>query len=974
MTATQTPSVPAVPELPVHLTRFVGRNRELDDLARLVPSARLVTLTGAGGSGKTRLAREAALRAAASFARIAWVDLAPLAEADLLAQQIAGALHVRERADASSRELVVGAIGGERVLLVLDNCEHLVDGCAELAEALLRACPRLTILATSREALGVTSETAWLVPPLASAEAVQLFVERAQATLPSFALTPSNSAAVGEICRRLDGMPLAIELAAARVRVLSPEQIAHRLDNAFRLLTGGSRTALPRHRTLRAAMDWSYGLLGTREQVLLRRLAIFAGTFTLDAAEAVCAGDPLEAEDILDGMEALVDKSLVVMEPGDSVARYRLLETVRQYGVERLRDVGELETLERHHAEYFLAMVEDAEPNIVGGSNSPPLLARLVSEQDNLRAASSWSVADVSRAELALRFVGAMYWFWYATGQFREARQLTDRALNLGHDCTPSLCGRAYITSALTALAQGEYERSCIDFESAIPLLRAAGDVPGTGSGLAKYGAARLLGGDVEGAIKTLDEALEFVKGWPDHDIAVIFARFWRGWAAYAQGQLDLAYELVGANVRVGREHSLPTTLAHALVTLARIEVARGNLEEACTLVAEGLELEVAINDGWGIGLALDVVAAVASRRGRCEDAVRLVAGTEAHRERLAVALPGGAPAEQVALLAHLRATLGDGFDPLYAEGRAMTTPEIVQLGLVEAARNTTEFRVVEPAVLHPSSTARPLRVLALGPLQVFVGGQPIEPTAWGSARPRELLVYLLMHPDGRTKEQAGLAFWPDASTAQLRNNFHVTLHRLRKALGNPDLVQLSGERYCIDPALVEELDVLEFEREVAAARRALKRQQDGAATQLEKALARYRGDFLDGEPVGDWHVEHRDRLQRLYVESLTELGAAYAREERHAKAADAYRRVLARDELHEESLRALMKSLAESGDRSQALRVYQRFAERMRQELEAEPEKETKRLLERLQGASGAAHTTARSATPAVDGARHSP
>jgi predicted ATPase/DNA-binding SARP family transcriptional activator len=953
MTATQpSRSLPFSPELPVHLTRFVGRQRELDDLTRLVAAARLVTLTGAGGSGKTRLAREAALRAAASFARIAWVDLAPLAEGDLLAQQIAGALHVRERAGASSRDLVVGAIGGEPVLLVLDNCEHLVDGCAELAEALLRACPRLTILATSREALGVASETAWLVPPLASTEAVQLFVERAQATLPSFALTPANSPTVAEICRRLDGMPLAIELAAARVRVLSPEQIAHRLDNAFRLLTGGSRTALPRHRTLRAAMDWSYGLLGMREQVLLRRLAIFAGTFTLDAAEAVCAGDPLDAEDILDGVEALVDKSLVVMEPGDSVARYRLLETVRQYGAERLREAAEIEALEGHHAEYFLATVEEAEPNIVGGSNSPALLARLVAEQDNLRAASSWSVADPSRAELALRFVGAMYWFWYATGQFREARQLTDRALAVGHDCTPSLCGRAYITSALTALAQGEYERSCMDFESAIPLLRAAGDVAGTGSGLAKYGAARLLGGDVDGAIATLDDALDFVKGWPDHDIAVIFARFWRGWAAYAQGQLDRAYELLGANVKVGREHGLPTTLAHALVTLARIEVARGNVEEACALVAEGLELEVAINDGWGIGLALDVVAAVASRRGRCEDAVRLVAGTEAHRERLAVALPGGAPAEQVALLAHLRTTLGERFDALYAEGRAMTTQEIAQLGLIEAARNTTEFRVVEPAVLHPS-TARALRILALGPLQVFVGGRPIEPTAWGSARPRELLVYLLMHPDGRTKEQAGLAFWPEASTAQLRNNFHVTLHRLRKALGNGDWVQLSGDRYCIDPAVLEELDVAEFEREVAAARRALRRQQDGAAAQLEQALARYRGDFLDGEPVGDWHVEHRDRLQRLYVESLTELGAAYAREERHAKAAEAYRRVLARDELHEEALRALMKALAETGERSQALRVYQRFADRMRKELEAEPGRDTTRLFERLQAPS---------------------
>jgi DNA-binding SARP family transcriptional activator len=209
------------------------------------------------------------------------------------------------------------------------------------------------------------------------------------------------------------------------------------------------------------------------------------------------------------------------------------------------------------------------------------------------------------------------------------------------------------------------------------------------------------------------------------------------------------------------------------------------------------------------------------------------------------------------------------------------------------------------------------------------------------------------MHPDGRTKEQAGLAFWPDSSTAQLRNNFHVTLHRLRKALGNPDWVSLANERYRIEPTAIEEFDVLAFEREVSAARRSLKRQQEGAAAQLEQALTRYRGDFVDGEPMGDWHLEHRDRLQRLYVESLTELGAQYAREERHARAAEMYRRVLARDELHEEALRALMRSLAEAGERSQALRAYRRFADRLRQELEAEPEEETTRLLERLQAAS---------------------
>ncbi|HEX5829987.1 MAG TPA: hypothetical protein VFY16_03330, partial [Gemmatimonadaceae bacterium] len=357
MTTLESPRA-TMPELPVHLTRFVGRDRELDDLARLLAATRLLTLTGTGGSGKTRLAGETARRVAPAFSRIAWADLAPLPDPQLLPQQVAAALHVPERPEASPLALLVGVVGGERALLVLDNCEHLVDACAELANTLLRACPRLTILATSREALGVASETAWLVPPLACAEAVQLFVDRAQAALPSFSPASDDDATIAEICRRLDGIPLAIELAAARVRVLSPEQIASRLDDAFRLLTAGSRTALPRHRTLRATMEWSFALLGAREQVLLRRLAVFAGGFSLDAAEAICAGGPLEADDILDGVAALVDKSLVTMEPGDGEARYRLLETVRQYGAERLTESGEREALEECHARHFLALIE----------------------------------------------------------------------------------------------------------------------------------------------------------------------------------------------------------------------------------------------------------------------------------------------------------------------------------------------------------------------------------------------------------------------------------------------------------------------------------------------------------------------------------------------------------------------------------------------------------------------------------------
>lgn len=945
-----TPQAAPPVDLPIPLTQFVGRARELEELVGLVGSTRLLTLTGPGGSGKTRLAAEVALRLREPFTRIAWVDLAPLEDAALLPEHVGAALRLADRPDCSSADAVARAIGGERLLLVLDNCEHLVDPCARFVESVLRASPSTAILATSREALGVSGETAWLVPPLVGDEAAQLFVDRARAALPAFEVTAANRDALHEICRRLDGVPLAIELAAARVRVLSLEQIAQRLDDAFRLLTSGSRTALPRHRTLRATMEWSYGLLGTREQVLLRRLSVLAGSFTLDAAEAICAGDPLEPEDILDGVTALADKSLVMLEPCGPLARYRLLETVRQYARERLAEAGEADAFARRHAGWFLAMLEEAAPTLVGGSNAPGVLARVAAEHDNMRAAATWAVADPSRAEIALRFVGAQFWFWYALGQFRELRQLADKALAIRAEVSPEVRGRALLSSALTALAQGDYPLACAQFEEAIPLLTASGDRAGIGVALAKLGAAQLLGGDALRAVRTLDDAIAFTRGAPSDDVPAIFARFWRSVAAYTQGEYDLAHALMSPNVELGRRHDQPTTLAHALVSLARIELARGNVEEACALVLEGLELEARIDDAWGIGIATEVVALVAARRGRPEDAAILHGGTEAHRRHHSVALSGIAPAERDAAIAHLRTVLGARFDMLYAAGLARPTAETVSLALAEAARHTAEHRVPPP---RPSrEVARPrLRVHALGPLQVWVGERLVEPSAWGSARPRELLAYLLIHPEGRTREQVGLAFWPDASPSQLRNNFHVTLHRLRRALGTAEWVALSGDRYRIVPEAIEQFDVASFEGNLVEARRSLKRQQEGAVAALEQALGHYRGDFLDGEPAGDWHLEHRERLQRLYVEALMELGGRLAAEERHAKAAEAYRRVLARDELHEEALLALMRCHARLGERSQALRAYRRFAERLRAELEAEPGAALARYAERLAG-----------------------
>jgi predicted ATPase len=342
--------------LPLQLNSFVGRGREMAEIETLLADRRLLTLTGPGGSGKTRLALAVTSEVAEWFGDGVWlVELASLSDPDLLPQAVASVLGVRETPSAPLVDALVAYLEPRNVLLVLDNCEHLIEACASLAEALLRRCPDLRVLATSREALGVAGETLFAVPPLTLPdphrpsgveglpryEASRLFVERARAVKPDFSLSEENAMAIAQICYRLDGMPLAIELAAARIRVLSVEQISTRLDDSFRLLTGGGRSMLARQRTLRATMDWSYGLLDPQEKELFRRLAVFAGGFTLGEAEAVCAGEGLGRGEVLDLLTSLVDKSLVLVAERDGEARYRLLETVRQYASEKLDRAGE---------------------------------------------------------------------------------------------------------------------------------------------------------------------------------------------------------------------------------------------------------------------------------------------------------------------------------------------------------------------------------------------------------------------------------------------------------------------------------------------------------------------------------------------------------------------------------------------------------------------------------------------------------
>ena len=426
--------------LPASLTPFIGRAQALGEVREAARRSRMLSLIGPGGTGKTRLAIEAASELVGAFEDGVWlVDLAPVADRSLIAATIATTFGARAEGDVPPLSLVETALAGKRALVLLDNCEHLVEETARIAHALLRALPQLHLLGTSREALGVEGETVYRVPSMTmpasenttpadvgDSEAGKLFLQRAQAVAPSFALTERNAAAVARVCRRLDGIPLAIELAAARLKALSVDELARRVDDRFRLLTGGLRTALPRQRTLRALVDWSYDLLSPDERTVLDTLAVFSGGFTLEAGESVCTADRMRETTVLDAVEHLVAKSLVIAEQVETETRYRLLETIRQYAGEKLVASGESDAVRRRHCAFFLELAQRAS-DALNGPFVLEWLDRVEAEHDNVRAALDWS-ADTAPDDYA-RLAAAMAGFWDIRGHFAEGWSRLERAI-----------------------------------------------------------------------------------------------------------------------------------------------------------------------------------------------------------------------------------------------------------------------------------------------------------------------------------------------------------------------------------------------------------------------------------------------------------------------------------------------------------------------------------------------------------------
>jgi predicted ATPase/class 3 adenylate cyclase/DNA-binding CsgD family transcriptional regulator len=424
----RTPKPVAATNLPVQLTSFVGREAQIAEVQGLLTESRVVTLTGAGGVGKTRLAIHVANQLAGDYADgVGYVDFAPITDPDLVPVTVARALGLPDQPGRSTMDMLVRFVRDRQMLVVLDNCEHLLDASAELVIALLGAAPELTLLATSREAIGVAGEVGWRVPSLSLAdEAIDLFTDRAQHARPDFAVTDENTTTVTEICRRLDGVPLAIELAAARVRALSLGEILESLRDRFRLLTGGSRTAVRRQQTLRASVDWSHALLTEPERVLFRRLAVFLGGFDLDAAQVVAGGAEVERYQVLDQLSLLVDKSLVVAEDAGGATRYRLLETVRQYAAEKLGESGEADAVRSRHRDHYTALA--ALLDVPAGGDYEQRIEQAEIEIDNLRAAFAWS-RENSDVELALALASSLQPLWQARGRLLEGLTWFDAAL-----------------------------------------------------------------------------------------------------------------------------------------------------------------------------------------------------------------------------------------------------------------------------------------------------------------------------------------------------------------------------------------------------------------------------------------------------------------------------------------------------------------------------------------------------------------
>jgi len=672
--------------LPQQVTPFIGRERELAEVKELLATTRLLTLLGIGGLGKTRLSLQAAVDVIDDYPDGVWfVELAPLTDPELVPQAVATVLGVKEEAGRPVVEALIAFGRDRRCLLILDNCEHLVEACAGLAKRLLQSGPHLRILASSREPLHTPGETTYHVLPLAVPsgqealtveelsryEAVRLFVDRAVAAQPAFRITPQNAQAVARICHRLDGIPLALELAAARVRGLSVEKIAERLTDRFRLLTGGSRTALPRQQTLRALIDWSYDLLSDAERELLRRLAVFAGGWTLEGAEAVGAGGAIDEASVLDVLAHLVEKSLVVLEAEGE--RYGLLDTVRQYAQERLVESGEGDAARARHLLFHLALAEKARPELVG-PHQAAWFARLDLERENVLAAHAWCDDAEEGGQLGLRLVSALRRYWIMRGVLGLGHRVTLEALGrAGAQQRDFARCRAFFDAGQLGSWMGRYAEAQRYLEESLAIARELGDLSSVAAALQPLALALLGQGDVAAARGYLEEALalERKRGEPREVAAVLnaLAQIHR-----VQGDLEAAEPLYENVLAIARERSDREIIAIGLLNLAMVAIGRGSPERAGAMLREAQVIAEELGSRPLGQSVLEVCAGLAASRAEWEQAVRFFGAAEAQTGKTGLHRDPADDAFLTPLIARARDGLGPkAFEAASAAGRGLT-------------------------------------------------------------------------------------------------------------------------------------------------------------------------------------------------------------------------------------------------------------------------------------------------------------
>ena len=630
--------------LPIQMTSFVGREREMAEVKRLLGTSHLLTLSGFGGCGKTRLALQVAADVLEEYPEGVWLaELADVSDPAVVPQVVASALGVREEPGRTLTATLSHYFHERRLLLILDNCEHVIAACAQLAEILLGASPHLSILATSRESLGIAGETTWRVPALslpdlrnlpsieelAHNEAVRLFVERAVTASPGFAATVQNAPAVAQICHRLEGIPLAIELAAAQLRVLSVPRIATRLDDGLRMLPGGRRTA-DRHQTLHAVMQWSYALLSEPERIMLRSLSVFAGSFTLEAVEVICAGDGIEKEAVLDLLTRLVDKSLVFVDQQNGESRYRLLDTVRRYSGEKLEEANEAKAVRSRHTDWYVALARRAAPML---QVSQEWLDRLEAEHSNLRGVLDWCKQTQDWHE-ALRLSAPLRRFWLVRGFWTEGRRWLEEALANVRDAPLPLRAEALGAAASLAQHQADYDRAVILSEESLAIYRALGDKSGIADALTTLGNVLFERGDYAEARRVHEEGLACGRDADDKWLIgaslVNLAN-----VVMHQGDFEWARALCQESLVVFQQAGDKRGLAFALNILGLIAHDQGDFVAARKPFEEALAVQRQLGDKRGIAISLTNLGLLAWELGDYDAAVSLYEEALAIRRQL---------------------------------------------------------------------------------------------------------------------------------------------------------------------------------------------------------------------------------------------------------------------------------------------------------------------------------------------------